>query len=52
MAANAPVTVINHPTGEHGFDNQNDDDRSREIIQSALAFMTTHLRFEGEQQGQ
>jgi len=51
MAANAPVTVINHPTGEHGFDNQNDDDRSREIVRGALAFMTTHLQFEPVRQG-
>lgn len=50
MAANAPITVINHPSGEHGFDNQNDDDRSREIIRGALAFMTTHLQFEPARQ--
>jgi acetyl esterase/lipase len=42
-AANAPVTYMNHPFGEHGFDNQNDDDRSREIIRAALAFLSTHL---------
>jgi len=51
MAANASITVINHPSGEHGFDNQNDNDRSREIIRSALAFMATHLQFEGERHG-
>lgn len=43
VAANAPLTYMNHPMGEHGFDNQNDDDRSREIIRSALAFLSTHL---------
>lgn len=42
-AANVPLTYMNHPTGEHGFDNQNDDHRSREIIRSALAFLSTHL---------
>ena len=42
-AANAPLTYMNHPLGEHGFDNQNDDDRSREIIRAALAFLRTHL---------
>ncbi len=41
--ANAPLTYMNHPFGEHGFDNQNDDDRSREIIRAALAFLRTHL---------
>ena len=30
-------------TWSRGFDNQNDDDRSREIIRSVLAFMKTHL---------
>jgi acetyl esterase/lipase len=44
MAANAPITLMNHPLGEHGFDNQNDDERSREIIQSAIAFMRAHLK--------
>lgn len=43
IAANAPLTYMNHPFGEHGFDNQNDDDRSREIIRGALAFLSTHL---------
>jgi dienelactone hydrolase len=43
IAANAPITFMNHPFGEHGFDNQNDDDRSREIIQSAIAFMRANL---------
>jgi acetyl esterase/lipase len=44
IAANAPITFMNHPSGEHGFDNQNDDHRSREIIQSAIAFMRANLR--------
>jgi hypothetical protein len=43
IAANASLTFMNHPLGEHGFDNQNDDERSREIIRSAIAFMQTHL---------
>ena len=37
------LTVMNHPQGKHGFDALNDDDRSREIIRAALAFMHTHL---------
>lgn len=44
IAANAPITFMNHPLGEHGFDNQNDDERSREIIRAAIAFMQFHLR--------
>jgi acetyl esterase/lipase len=40
---NAAVTLFNHPRGVHGFDNQTDDARSREIIRAALDFMKTHL---------
>lgn len=43
LAANAPVTIVNHPAGEHGFDMLNDDDRSREMIRGLLAFLQTHL---------
>jgi acetyl esterase/lipase len=44
LSKNVSLTVANHPNGVHGFDNQTDDERSREIIQSAIAFMQTHLR--------
>jgi len=44
FSKNVSLTVVNHPNGVHGFDNQTDDERSREIIQSAIAFMQTHLR--------
>ena len=43
ISRNAAVTVVNHPEGVHGFDNQNDDHRSREIIRSAITFMKDHL---------
>lgn len=43
LSRNLSLSLINHPNGVHGFDNQNDDDRSREIIQSAIAFMKWHL---------
>ena len=43
IAANAPITIVNHPTGAHGFDVANDDERSREIIRAALEFMQAHL---------
>jgi acetyl esterase/lipase len=43
IAQNAPLTFVNHPSGEHGFDNQNDDDRSREIIRAAIEFLKEHL---------
>jgi acetyl esterase/lipase len=43
IAKNAPIDFANHPEGVHGFDNQNDDERSKEIIKRAIEFMKTHL---------
>lgn len=42
-AHDAPVRVIEHPTGHHSFDILDDDDRSREIIAEALRFVAAHL---------
>jgi acetyl esterase/lipase len=41
---NANVIVMNHPAGVHGFDNQSDDDRSREIMDAMLSFLRRHLQ--------
>ena len=43
LAANAPITVMNHPTGGHGFDNQGGEERSTPIIRSSIEFMRIHL---------
>jgi acetyl esterase/lipase len=43
LQRNIPLTLANHPQGVHGFDNQNDDDRSREILAQAVGFMKRHL---------
>ena len=43
LAKNIAITLANHPQGVHSFDNQNNDDRSREIIRDALDFMKAHL---------
>jgi acetyl esterase/lipase len=43
ISKNASIIVANHPQGVHGFDNQTDDDRSREIIRSAIDFIKVHL---------
>jgi acetyl esterase/lipase len=43
ISRNAAVTVVNHPRGLHGFDIQNNDERSREIIGDAIGFMQHHL---------
>jgi acetyl esterase/lipase len=43
VSKNVPLTFANHPQGVHSFDSQNDDNRSREIIKSAIAFMKANL---------
>jgi acetyl esterase/lipase len=43
IARNVNIDFSNHAEGVHGFDNQNDDERSREIIRRAIEFMKTHL---------
>ena len=37
------LTVLDHPTGQHGFDTRDDDERSREIIREALEFFVRRL---------
>lgn len=44
LARNLPLTLINHATGAHGFDCDEDSDISREIIRQALAFLRVHLK--------
>jgi acetyl esterase/lipase len=41
LVRNIALTFVNHPEGVHSFDNQNDDERSREIIRSAIAFISS-----------
>src|SRR5438445_165687 len=41
--AGADVTLLDHPTGQHGFDIRDDDDRSRAIIRETLAFFVQRL---------
>ncbi len=43
LSKNIALTLVNHPQGVHGFDNQNDDERSREIIRTAIEFIRLHL---------
>ena len=44
LAGNAQLDLMNHPSGRHGFDILDDDDRSREIIARAVAFAQVHVR--------
>lgn len=39
----ALIDVMNHPTGRHGFDLLDNDARSREIVERAVAFLKAHL---------
>lgn len=48
FSANAPLTVVNHPTGGHAFDIFTPDSRSREIVRDALRFMSHHLGADGK----
>ena len=48
LTRNIAFNLANHSQGVHGFDNQNDDHRSREIIRSAIAFMQTQLSLTGK----
>lgn len=43
LARNILLSFVNHPVGVHGFDNQTNDDRSREIVRGAIEFMKLHL---------
>jgi len=43
ISKNITLNFANHPQGVHGFDNQNDGERSREIIREAIEFIKTHL---------
>lgn len=39
----ADVQLLVHPEGDHGFDFENDNDTSREIIKKTVDFFTKHL---------
>lgn len=43
ISKNVALNFANHPNGVHSFDNQNDDERSREIIREAIEFIKIHL---------
>jgi hypothetical protein len=43
LALNLPLTFVNHATGVHGFDCDEDSVVSRGIIQQVLAFLRLHV---------
>jgi len=40
---NMSFTIVNHPNGVHGFDNQNNDARTKEIIEQLIVFLKYHF---------
>ncbi len=43
LARNLPLSLINHATGAHGFDLDENTAISRGIVQQVLAFLRLHL---------
>ena len=43
VAANRPITLVNHATGPHSFDLLDDSETSREIIRQVLGFLRSRL---------
>lgn len=41
---NVSIEVLNHATGHHGFDIEDDNDRSREILKRTIEFLNAALR--------
>ena len=39
VVQNAPVTLVNHASGYHGFEMFNDDDATREVMEQTIAFV-------------
>ncbi len=43
LSLNSDIILLNHPSGFHGFDSQNDDEQSRFIIKTTILFLKRHL---------
>jgi hypothetical protein len=46
LSKNLPITLVNHPTGVHAFDLEENTRVSRGIIRQVLAFLRGHLEVE------
>jgi dienelactone hydrolase len=44
LVRNLPVSLINHPTGAHAFDMDENTPMSRAIVQQVLRFLVVHLK--------
>jgi acetyl esterase/lipase len=43
LAKNAPITLINYPAGDHGFEILNDTGETRRVIAQSIAWVKSHL---------
>jgi acetyl esterase/lipase len=43
LSHNVPIALVNHPAGSHGFDHREDDARTREVLEMAIAFFRANL---------
>ena len=43
LAKNAPVSLINYPAGDHGFEILNDTDETRRVIAQSIAWVKSRL---------
>ncbi len=39
LSQNAPLTLVNHPTGQHGFEGRDDNAVTRDVVEQTLAFV-------------
>jgi acetyl esterase/lipase len=42
LSKNLTIDLFNHPTGQHGFDIEDNNDRSRQIIMRTIEFIKAH----------
>jgi hypothetical protein len=42
LSTNLTIEGVNHPTGHHGFDIEDNNERSREIIKQTIEFIQAH----------
>jgi acetyl esterase/lipase len=46
LKKNVALDLLNHATGQHGFDGRDDDERTRDILRRTVEFIRIHLKVE------
>jgi len=46
LKKNVALDLLNHATGQHGFDGRDDDERTRDILRRTVEFIRIHLNAE------